>query len=125
MLSRKLKAAAAGVAMVGAAAGSVVATSQPADAASCYRNGNGTTECYVWHTAPSYYTGNRPTGGYLYAGWNYFYCQAVGSEYRALGYHNYWWLKTDDDNHHARVWVNAVYVSSGGNDQPIPGVPYC
>jgi hypothetical protein len=46
-------------------------------------------------------------------------------EYKALGYHNYWWLRTDDDNHHADVWVNAVYVSSGGNDQPIPGVPRC
>ena len=80
----------------------------------------------VWHTAPSYYGGLAGrTGGYLYAGRNYFYCQAVGQEYSALGYHNNWWLYTDDDSGHRNVWVNAVYVSGGGNDQPIPGVRRC
>lgn len=80
----------------------------------------------VWHTAPSYYSGlGGRTGGYLYAGRNYFYCQGVGNEYSALGYHNKWWLYTDDDSGHRNVWVNAVYVSGGGNDQPIPGVPRC
>jgi hypothetical protein len=80
----------------------------------------------VWHTAPSYYGGSGGrTGGYVYAGRNYFYCQGVGNEYSALGYHNNWWLYTDDDSGHRNVWVNAVYVSGGGNDQPIPGVPRC
>ena len=80
----------------------------------------------VWHTAPSYYSGlGGRTGGYVYAGRNYFYCQGVGEEYSALGYHNKWWLYTDDDNGHRNVWINAVYVSGGGNDQPIPGVRRC
>lgn len=65
------------------------------------------------------------TGGYLFAGSSYFYCQNVGFEYTASGYHNNWWLLTDDDSHHSMVWVNAVHVSGGGNDEPIPGVPHC
>jgi hypothetical protein len=80
----------------------------------------------VWHTAPSYYSGLAGrTGGYLYAGRNYFYCQDVGQQHRALGYYNNWWLYTDDDSGHRNVWVSAVYVSGGGNNQPIPGVRRC
>lgn len=114
LLIAAVAAAVAGGAALPAAAAPVTAQAY----AKVYKN--------VWHTAPSYYGGSGGrTGGYLYAGRNYFYCQAVGEEYSALGYHNKWWLYTDDDNGHRNVWVNAVYVSGGGNDQPIPGVGRC
>ena len=110
--------AVAGGTSLPAAAAPVTSHAAAAAYAKVYKN--------VWHTAPSYYGGSGGrTGGYLYAGRNYFYCQAVGDEYSALGYHNNWWLYTDDDSGHRNVWVNAVYVSGGGNDQPIPGVPRC
>lgn len=79
----------------------------------------------VWRTAPSYYSGDRATGGYLYAGRNYTYCQATGTRVRLGNYYNYHWLLTDDDDGNRNVWVNAVYFSEGGNDKPVPGVPYC
>lgn len=82
---------------------------------------------YVWHTADSYKHADpfNPTGGKLFAGWNYFYCQAAGFGFSDLGYKNYWWLKTDDDSGNSKVWVNAIYVSGGDNNSKIPGVPEC
>ncbi|MBO1768560.1 hypothetical protein [Allobranchiibius sp. GilTou38] len=80
----------------------------------------------VWATAPSV---NNPTNGAvvgtLNTGSNYFYCQTQGSESSYAGYHNDWWLKTDDDSGNANVWVNATYVSGGVDDGQIPGVPTC
>ncbi|MBO1768561.1 MULTISPECIES: NlpC/P60 family protein [Allobranchiibius] len=80
----------------------------------------------VWATAPSV---NNPTNGAvvgtLNKGSNYFYCQTQGSETSYAGYHNDWWLKTDDDSGNANVWVNATYVSGGVDDGQIPGVPTC
>lgn len=82
---------------------------------------------YVWHDAPSYVDRGyvASTGDYLYAGNNYFYCQEKGATMGHNQYHNNWWLKTDDDEDNTNVWVNAVFVSGGGNYEPIPGVPYC
>lgn len=80
----------------------------------------------VWKQAPSYRSASTASrAGHLNKGRNYFYCQAKGQEISAEGYHNDWWLKTDDDSGNANVWVNAVYVSSGSNDGRIPGVPDC
>ncbi|HLS13310.1 MAG TPA: hypothetical protein VK095_02235 [Beutenbergiaceae bacterium] len=91
------------------------AMSQDVEASKVYK--------HVWTDAPSYF--NTPTGGFLYAGTNYFYCQAQGSSYSAHGYSNDWWLKTDDDHGNTNVWVSAVYISGGADYEPIAGVPEC
>ena len=63
--------------------------------------------------------------GTLFAGNNYFYCQTQGPT-RTVGEHkNDWWLRTDDDKGNTKVWVSAVYISSGKNFEPIAGVPRC
>ncbi|MEV6206960.1 hypothetical protein [Kitasatospora sp. NPDC051914] len=111
-------AAAAGLALTGL----VPATAEAASG--CYGIGGGKYNCNVWKTAPSYFAGNVRAGT-LNAGTNYFYCQAVGSEVVEGPYRNNWWAKTDDDSGNKGVWVNVVYLSGGGNDQPVPGLPGC
>lgn len=94
----------------------------------CYSLGGGKTNCYVYQTA---WTTKNPNGstedGILNAGWNYFYCQQAfpGRDISWHGHKNYWYLKTDDDSHNRNVWFNAVFVSSGVDSSPIPGVPHC
>lgn len=78
----------------------------------------------TWGNAPSYRAGNVRVGT-LNGGSNYFYCQATGSPYTAHGYHNYWWALTDDDTGNKNVWVNDVYITTGSNNQPVPGLPKC
>ncbi len=80
----------------------------------------------VWAQAPSY---TKASGGHkvgvLHKGRNYFFCQSKGTKINYAGYHNNWWLKTDDDSGNRNVWVNATHVSGGHNDGKIPGVPAC
>ncbi|MEU9134083.1 hypothetical protein AB0D08_39460 [Kitasatospora sp. NPDC048540] len=105
--------------------GTLGLTATAADAASgCTNNGNGTYNCHVWKNAPSFFAGNVRAGT-LYAGDNYFYCQARGTEMSDGQYHNFWYAKTDDDSGNKGVWVNVIYLSGGGNDEPVPGLPYC
>src|SRR5438105_4516405 len=66
----------------------------PAATNGCYSLGGGKYNCYVWTTAPSFF-GSGARAGTLYAGWNYFYCQARGGEYTFEGYRNYWWGLTE------------------------------
>ncbi|MGW4891609.1 hypothetical protein ACWEQL_05000 [Kitasatospora sp. NPDC004240] len=107
-----------GVATLGLSAGA-------ADAAGgCYGIGGGKYNCNVWKTAPTFWPGNVRAGT-LNAGTNYFYCQAVGDSVSDGPYHNYWWAKTDDDNGNKGVWVNVIYLSGGGNDEAVPGLPTC
>jgi hypothetical protein len=127
MSNVKRKALAAVMSLVGGAA--VLTVSAPPGEAStgCYSLGGGKTNCYVW-TAYNY-TYRAPNQslymGYMVPGWSYFYCQQPGQAYSDHGYTNNWWLRTDDDAHNKNVWLNAVYISSGKNNQPIPGVPRC
>jgi hypothetical protein len=39
----------------------------------------------------------------------------------ASGVYN--WLVTDDDSGNKLVMVSAVFATTGGNDQEVPGVP--
>ncbi|MFE9400054.1 hypothetical protein [Streptomyces flavidovirens] len=103
---------------------SAKAAGNSAVAAGCYGIGGGKYNCNVWKTAPTYFAGNVRAGT-LYAGTNYFYCQAKGSTVHMDGYSNDWWAKTDDDSGNRNVWVNVVYLSGGGNYEPVPGLPWC
>ncbi|MFF1923568.1 hypothetical protein ACFVW8_23725 [Streptomyces sp. NPDC058221] len=108
----------------GGTAGAQEAGAPPANG--CRANSHGTTDCYVYPSggAPSFHTGNVPAG-HINHGWNYFYCQAVGSTVTYGGHHNKWWAKTDDDSGNKNVWVNVVYLSGGADDQRVPGLRDC
>ncbi len=116
----------------------VVATAPNASA----NNNWGKVYKNVWYSgAPTYFYSASPDGygpprgkygniesiraGYLNSGSNYFYCQTWGDTISVSGYSNNWWLLTDDDAGHNDVWVNAVYISGGGDYEAVGGVPYC
>ncbi|MFC8436334.1 protein kinase [Streptomyces sp. NPDC057253] len=99
------------------------APSTPAPA--CTAIGGGKYNCTVWKTAKSY-TASGAEAGVLYAGTNYFFCQSnLGRRETSGEWTNVWWAKTDDDSGNTGVWVSAVYVRGGGNDEPVPGLPVC
>lgn len=87
----------------------------------------------TWITADSYsWVGNGhphwlPTGGKLFAGRNYFYCQNDwGQRYTdKWGNTNTWWAQTDDDSGNRKVWVSATVFTVGGQNERIPGLPNC
>lgn len=82
----------------------------------------------VWKTAPSYRTPSAAKrAGHVNSGMKHFTCQVIGAEVRAEGYHNRWWLRTDDDSGNRNVWINAVYVdpSEHTRDGRIPHVAVC
>lgn len=87
----------------------------------------------TWKAAPGFrsltcsYDDPKCTVGELRAGRNYFYCQSKSSRGDVVGpYRNHWWLFTDlDSPAGAKGWVSAVYVTVGGQEQPIPGLPAC
>jgi hypothetical protein len=87
----------------------------------------------TWKTAPAFrspscsYDDPKCTVGELFAGRNYFFCQSKSSRADAVGpYHNHWWLFTDlDSPRGAKGWVSAAYVTAGGQEQPVPGLPGC
>ncbi|MGW5416046.1 hypothetical protein [Actinomadura geliboluensis] len=107
-------------------AGSALAdAAAPAAASKYYYN--------TWITADSYsWVGNGhphwlPTGGKLFAGRNYFYCQNDwGQRYTdKWGNTNTWWAQTDDDSGNRKVWVSATVFTVGGQNERIPGLPNC
>ncbi|MEU9831944.1 hypothetical protein AB0D67_10445 [Streptosporangium sp. NPDC048047] len=66
--------------------------------------------------------------GTLYAGRNYFFCQRQNAvhPWTEGKYKNNWYLYTDlDTPRGAKGWISAVYVTVGGNWEPIPGLPRC
>lgn len=69
----------------------------------------------------------KPTGGVLYAGSNYFYCQQKFKDRYTddAGNTNVWWAKTDDDSGNANVWVPATAFKVGGDDEAIPDLERC
>ncbi|MCH0542754.1 serine/threonine protein kinase, partial [Streptomyces sp. MUM 203J] len=91
----------------------------------CFARGDGRYDCTVWKNAKSYWKDGREAG-ILYAGKNYFYCQAdLGRRVTDGRWTNVWWGRTDDDSRNAGVWVSIVYVQGGDNDGPVPGLPVC
>jgi hypothetical protein len=72
------------------------------------------------------------SGGYLYAGNNWFVCQKrFPQENPPVGNaRNNIWLYTQGDVSYSPVykgwgWFPATYVSGGGNYDPIPGLRWC
>ncbi|MBN1172152.1 MAG: hypothetical protein JXA67_08250 [Micromonosporaceae bacterium] len=68
--------------------------------------------------------------GYLYAGNNWMACQYRGSDNPPYGgYSNHYWLYTQADVAYGSTqgwgWLPATAVSVGGDEEAIPGVPFC
>lgn len=97
----------------------------PAQPQACSPIANGRHNCDVWQPTTSYDAQHTPVG-MLRKGTNYFYCQAKLPQRETSGrWTNVWWAKTDDDSGHTGVFVSAVYLRGGQNDQPVPGLPVC
>ncbi|MCX4878865.1 serine/threonine-protein kinase [Streptomyces sp. NBC_00847] len=98
------------------------ATTEPP---ACQSIGGGKYNCQVWRTAKSY-TASGTEAGVINAGTNYFFCQQNLGRRETYGkWTNVWWAKTDDDSGNANVYVSAVYIKGGDNDEPVPGLPVC
>ncbi|MFE6775004.1 protein kinase [Streptomyces sp. NPDC057702] len=100
------------------------ASSKP-PAPACHPAGAGKHDCTVWKSAASH-TRDGAQVGTLNQGTNYFFCQEnLGRRVTSGAWTNVWWAKTDDDSGNAGVYVSAVYLKGGANDQPVPGLPVC
>ncbi|WP_369187812.1 protein kinase [Streptomyces sp. R08] len=100
-------------------------SSSPSPAAACQAIGGGKYNCQVWRSAKSY-TASGTGVGVLGSGTNYFFCQQDLGRRETYGqWTNTWWAKTDDDSGNTNVYVSAVYLKGGDNDEPVPGLPVC
>ncbi|MFJ3670673.1 serine/threonine-protein kinase [Streptomyces sp. NPDC090106] len=98
---------------------------QTASTAACDPIGGGKYNCQVTRTADSY-TADGAKAGVLKTGTSYFYCQQNLGRRETYGeWTNVWWAKTDDDSGNRDVFVSAVYIRGGDNDEPVPGLPVC
>ncbi|MEW1645319.1 protein kinase [Streptomyces sp. NPDC091219] len=105
--------------------GSTGGSGSPGPAAACRAIGGGKYDCQVWRSATSY-TASGAEAGVLGAGTNYFFCQRNLGRRETYGrWTNTWWAKTDDDSGNTNVYVSAVYLRGGDNDEPVPGLPVC
>ena len=105
--------------------GSTGSSSSPSPAAACQGIGGGKYNCQVWRSAKSY-TASGNEVGVLGSGTNYFFCQQNLGRRETYGqWTNTWWAKTDDDSGNTNVYVSAVYLKGGDNDEPVPGLPVC
>ncbi|MEU2951777.1 protein kinase domain-containing protein [Streptomyces xanthochromogenes] len=108
----------------GAGTGGTGGTGAP-PAGSCAPIAGGRFNCQVWRAAKSI----RPNGsaaGVLNSGTNYFYCQTDLGRRETYGkWTNTWWARTDDDSGNTNVYVSAVYLKGGDNNQPVPGLKTC
>lgn len=100
-------------------------SSSPSPAGACQAIGGGKYNCQVWRSAKSY-TASGTEVGVLGSGTNYFFCQQDLGRRETYGqWTNTWWAKTDDDSGNTNVYVSAVYLKGGDNDEPVPGLPVC
>lgn len=84
-------------------------------------------DSYKYDAGPDGRPHMQRTGGVLYAGTNYFYCQQQfdDSHHDDHGNSNNWWARTDDDSGNTGVWVPATAFTVGGDYEPIPGLESC
>ncbi|MFE9242652.1 hypothetical protein [Nocardiopsis sp. NPDC006938] len=82
----------------------------------------------TWRDARTYWSQDSryPTGGWLWSGRHYFFCQAEG-EPHSDGEDGYstWWVLTDDDTGNRDVFVSATALRGSQPWQPIEGLPRC
>ncbi|WP_026128825.1 hypothetical protein [Nocardiopsis prasina] len=82
----------------------------------------------TWRDARTYWSqeSRYPTGGWLWAGRHYFFCQVEG-EPHSDGEDGYstWWALTDDDTGNRDVFVSATAFSNSEPWKPIEGLPRC
>ncbi|MFG2867407.1 TIR domain-containing protein [Streptomyces sp. NPDC048338] len=112
-----------------ASAGPYPPGSVPEGPGGCSPGQNGLRRCNVGKRdgAPYY---DSPTGkpvtGLVNSGEHPFLCQRQGSAHTYGAYHNNWWARVVlREANGDGGWVNAVYLSGGDNDQPVPGLPVC
>jgi hypothetical protein len=55
---------------------------------------------------------------------DWYECQASGQRLDRFGYQNYWWAHTMADNG-SWGWVNQIYFSGGGNNEPDSRLRFC
>ncbi|MFD4740397.1 toll/interleukin-1 receptor domain-containing protein [Streptomyces virginiae] len=68
----------------------------------------------------------KPLAGSVTYGEHPFLCQRQGSAHTYGRYHNNWWARVVlREANMGGGWVNAVYLSGGDNDKPVPGLPIC
>lgn len=131
---KKLRALAAGIAVVGSL---LVSAPAAQAAAGCWQSGahagySTTYTCQIWrgnHLWAMYGPGKlTPIGnveGVLNAGNSWFVCQmrfGIKLEYGPVK--NDWFAYTLGDNGYWG-WVSATHFSAGGNWEPVPGLGYC
>lgn len=114
----RLRRTAVAAAAVGSAAMSLLGAA-PAQAAS------NTTEVYVWATGVNM----RSCGSFSCPPYDRIkvsqmtvdaHCQLKGDNVVDGPYANNWWVQVDAGG--PRGWISAVYISTGNNWEPIPGV---
>jgi tRNA A-37 threonylcarbamoyl transferase component Bud32 len=92
----------------------------------CQSAGDGTYTCRVRNGGAKSYTADGVKAGKVRQGLHSFYCQADLGRRETHGKRtNVWWAETDDDKGNTGVYISAVYIKGGANDQPVPGLPVC
>ncbi len=82
----------------------------------------------TWRDARTYWSqeSRYPTGGWLWAGRHYFFCQVEGEPHSdGEGAYSTWWALTDDDTGNRDVFVSATAFRDSETWQPIEGLPRC
>ena len=82
----------------------------------------------TWRDARTYWSqeSRYPTGGWLWAGRHYFFCQVEGEPHSdGEGGYSTWWALTDDDTGNRDVFVSATAFRSSEPWQPVEGLPRC
>ncbi|MFJ2610503.1 hypothetical protein ACIQOU_27960 [Streptomyces sp. NPDC091279] len=85
------------------------------------------TQVYVWATGVNVrpcpeISADCPPYAHSQIGkrWVTAFCQRTGTQVVDGPYRNNWWVQVNAGG--PIGWINAVYIRSGSNDQPIPGV---
>ncbi|MFD8810727.1 protein kinase [Streptomyces sp. NPDC059627] len=92
----------------------------------CQSAGDGTYTCRVRNGGAKSYTADGVKAGKVRQGLHSFYCQADLGRRETHGKRtNVWWAETDDDKGNTGVYISAVYIKGGVNDEPVPGLPVC
>lgn len=81
----------------------------------------------TWRDARTYWSqeSRYPTGGWLWAGRHFFFCQVEGEPHSDGEGYSTWWALTDDHTGNQDVFVSATAFRVHEPWQPIEGLPRC